>query len=401
MIFNYQARDQKGEVYAGEIETSSKETAATLLHERGLFVTFLEEASTSLASKRIVLFKKVNKKDLVMFSRQLSIMFKSKVPLIESLDVLSGQMKNIIFKENILKISEKIEGGVSFSQALSFFPKLFSPFYIAMVKSGEVSGKLSEVLEHLAEHQEKEYHLNSKIKGAMIYPSLILFVIVAVIVLLVVFVIPNLVSVFETSGQELPLATRMVIAVSDFSRKWGWLVLVIAGAIVFFLVKYYATPKGKALFDRFFLKIPILGSFLKKVYLSRFAENLSTLISGGLPIIQSLSIVGDIIANNSYKEAISTAANEVRKGEMISLVLRQYPDLFPPVFVQMVMIGEKTGTIDTTLMNVVDFYEQEVDRAVDNILGVMEPVLIVFLGVVVGGIMMSILLPIYQSMSTI
>ena len=401
MIFNYQARDQKGEVYTGEIEASSKETAATLLQERGLFVTFLEEVSTSLASKRIVLFKKVSKKDLVMFSRQLSIMFKSKVPLIESLEVLSDQVGNIVFKENILKISEKIEGGVSFSQALSAFPKMFSPFYIAMIKSGEVSGKLSEVLEHLAEHQEKEFHLNSKIKGAMIYPSLILFVIAAVIALLVIFVIPNLVSVFEAGEQELPRATQAVIALSVFTKKWGWLILVTIVVMVIAFIRYYATAKGKALFDKIFLKIPILGSFLKKVYLSRFAENLSTLISGGLPIIQSLSIVGDIIINNSYKEVILTAANEVRKGEMISLVLKQRPDLFPPVFVQMILIGEKTGTIDTTLMNIVDFYEQEVDRMVENILGIMEPVLIVFLGLIVGGIMMSILMPIYQSMSIV
>lgn len=399
MIFNYQARTQKGEVYAGQIEASSKEAAAALLRGRGLYVTFLEEATAPIYAKRIVLFEKIGKKDLVMFSRQLAIMFKSKVPLIEALEVLSSQTKNVDFKEKILKISEKVEGGTAFSQALALYPKIFSPFYIAMVKSGEVSGKLSEVLDYLADHQEREYHLTSKAKGALIYPCLILLVILLVIILLVVFVIPNLVVIFETSGQELPLPTQAVIALADFSRKWGWLVLAIMAVAIFSLIRYYATPQGKAFFDKIFLKVPIFGPFLKMVYLSRFAENLSTLIAGGLPIVQSLGVVGDIIGNTSYKEAILTAADEVRKGEMISSTLNRFPELFPPVFVQMVLVGEKTGTVDTTLMNIVDFYQKEVDRAIDNILSVMEPVLIVFLGLVVGGIMLSILMPIYQSIS--
>jgi len=399
MIFNYQARTQKGEVHAGQIEASSKEAAAGLLRGRGFYVTFLEEATAPIYAKRIALFEKISRKDLVMFSRQLAIMFKSKVPLIEALEVLSSQTKNFDFREKIFKISEKVEGGTAFSQSLALYPKIFSPFYIAMVKSGEVSGKLSEVLDYLAEHQEREYHLTSKAKGALIYPSLILLVILLVIILLVVFVIPNLVSVFEAGGQKLPIATQVVIALADFSKKWGWLVLAIIAAAIFSLTRYYATPKGRAFFDKMFLKVPIFGSFLKMVYLSRFAENLSTLIAGGLPIVQSLGVVGDIIGNTSYKEAILTAADEVRKGEMISSTLNRFPELFPPVFVQMVLVGEKTGTVDTTLMNIVDFYQKEVDRAIDNILSVMEPVLIVFLGVVVGGIMLSILMPIYQSMS--
>ena len=399
MIFNYQARTQKGEVHAGQIEASSKEAAAALLRGRGFYVTFLEEATAPIYAKRIALFEKISRKDLVMFSRQLAIMFKSKVPLIEALEVLSSQTKNFDFREKIFKISEKVEGGTAFSQSLALYPKIFSPFYIAMVKSGEVSGKLSEVLDYLAEHQEREYHLTSKAKGALIYPSLILLVILLVIILLVVFVIPNLVSVFEAGGQELPIATQVVIALADFSKKWGWLVLAIIVAAIFSLTRYYATSRGRAFFDKIFLKVPIFGPFLKMVYLSRFAENLSTLIAGGLPIVQSLGVVGDIIGNTSYKEAILTAADEVRKGEMISSTLNRFPELFPPVFVQMVLVGEKTGTVDTTLMNIVDFYQKEVDRAIDNILSVMEPVLIVFLGVVVGGIMLSILMPIYQSMS--
>jgi type IV pilus assembly protein PilC len=318
--------------------------------------------------------------------------------LIESLEVLASQIKNIGFREKILKMAEKIEGGGSFSQALSLYPKIFTPFYIAMVKSGEVSGKLSEVLSYLADHQEREYNLTSKAKGAMVYPSLIVGLIVLVIALLVVFVIPNLVGILEQGGKELPLATKIVIAVSDFARAWGFLVLILAGVGVFLLVRYRQTKEGRILFDKMALKVPIFGPFLKMIYISRFAENLSTLIAGGLPIVQSLEVVGDIIGNVSYKSAILTARDEVRRGEMISSTLSQFPELFTPVFVQMVLVGEKTGTIDTTLVSIVGFYQKEVDRAIDGILGVLEPVLIAFLGLVVGGIMMAVLLPIYQSM---
>ncbi len=399
MNFNYQARTSKGDVHAGQIEASSKEAAAALLRGRGLYVTFLEAATPPIYARRITLFEKIGRKDLALFSRQLAIMFKSKVSLIEALEVLSSQTKNIGFKEKIFKISEKVEGGISFSQSLATYPKIFSPFYIAMVKSGEVSGKLSEVLNYLADHQEREYNLTSKAKGALIYPSLIVLVIILVIILLIVFVIPNLVGVLEASGQELPVATRAVIALSDFTRSWGWLVLIIAGVSIVLATRYHATKEGKTLFDRISLRLPIFGQFLKKIYISRFAENLSTLIAGGLPIVQSLEVVGDIIGNIPYKDAILTARDEVRKGEMISSTLSQFPDLFTPVFLQMVLVGEKTGTIDTTLVNIVDFYQKEVDRSIDGIIGILEPALIVFLGVVVGGIMMAVLMPIYQSMS--
>lgn len=399
MVFNYQARTQKGEVRAGQIEASSKEAAVALLRERGLYVTFLEGIIAPIYAKRIVLFERITRKDMALFSRQLAIMFKSKVPLIEALEVLSSQTKNIGFKEKIFKISEKVEAGTSFSEALALFPKIFSPFYIAMVKSGEVSGKLSEALNYLADHQEREHNLTAKAKGALIYPSLILLVILLVIVLLVVFVIPNLVSVFELGGHELPLATKAVIALADFSRSWGWLVLLGAIVLMVFLGRYYSTEKGRAFFDKTFLRVPIFGPFLKMVYISRFAENISTLIAGGLPIAQSLEVVGDIIGNVSYKEAILTTRDEVRKGEMISSTLSRFPELFPPVFVQMALVGEKTGTMDSTLMNIVNFYQKEVDRTIDNITGILEPILIIFLGVVVGGIMLAILMPIYQTIS--
>jgi len=399
MKFNYQARTQKGDIYTGSIEASNQEFAAALLRERGLFATFLEEAVPPVYARKIDFFDRITRKDIVMFSRQLAIMFKSKVSLVESLRVLASQTKKANLKEKILKISEQVEGGTSFSQALTRYPKIFSSFYVAMVKSGEASGKLSEVLNYLADHLEKEYHLISKTKGALIYPALIVFSILLIMVLLTFFVIPNLLQVLEASGQALPLPTRIVLSFTTFIKDWAWLIASAIILSIFSFFRYYATSKGKEFFDRIFLKIPIAGSFLKTIHLSRFAENLSTLISGGLPIVQSLDIVGDIITNLSYKQVISKTREEVRKGEMISSVLSQHADLFPSVFVQMVLIGEKTGTLDTTLMNVVDFYQQEVDRSINNILSILEPALIIFLGLVIAGLMLSILMPLYQTIA--
>lgn len=398
MRFNYQARTKKGDVYVGAVEASSEESAVAILGERGLYVTFLEEAATPVFARRIEFFGRITKKDIVLFSRQLAIMFRSRVSLIESLRVLSLQTKNADFKEKIFKISEEVEGGTAFSQALARYPKIFSSFYVAMVKSGEASGKLSEVLNYLADHLEREYHLTAKAKGALIYPCLVVIVALLVLTLLIFFVLPNLIEVLEASGQSFPTSTKIVIALADFFRSWWWLIVLLIIVLISFFLKYRSTAGGRNFFDRMSLKMPILGLFLQMIYLARFAENLSTLISSGLPIAQALEIVGDIIGNVSYKEVILKTREEVKKGEMISSTLSRVPELFPPVFIQMVLVGEKTGTLDTTLMHIVDFYQKEVDRTIDNILAILEPALIIFLGFIVAGLMLSILMPLYQTM---
>jgi len=398
MRFNYQARTKKGDVYVGAVEASSEESAVAILGERGLYVTFLEEAATPVFARRIEFFGRITKKDIVLFSRQLAIMFRSRVSLIESLRVLSLQTKNADFKEKIFKISEEVEGGTAFSQALARYPKIFSSFYVAMIKSGEASGKLAEVLNYLADHLEREYHLTAKAKGALIYPCLVVIVALLVLTLLIFFVLPNLIEVLEASGQSFPTSTKIVIALADFFRSWWWLIVLLIIVLISFFLKYRSTAGGRNFFDRMSLKMPILGLFLQMIYLARFAENLSTLISSGLPIAQALEIVGDIIGNVSYKEVILKTREEVKKGEMISSTLSRVPELFPPVFIQMVLVGEKTGTLDTTLMHIVDFYQKEVDRTIDNILAILEPALIIFLGFIVAGLMLSILMPLYQTM---
>lgn len=400
MKFNYQARDEKGQISSGVVEASSREAAILLLQKQGLYVTILEEAEKPpIYAKRIKFFERISRKEIVLFSRQLSIMFKSKVPLVESLEVLANQNKNPVFREKIFSLAEAVEGGTSFSEALKKYPEIFSSFYISMVKAGEASGKLSESLEYLADHLEREYRLTSRIKGAMIYPALIVLFVFIVLLLMIFFVIPHLTEVLKETGQELPVLTQLVMSLADFLRNWWWMFLGGIIGLAFFLFRYYKTPEGKRFFDELFLKLPMIGSFLKMVFLSRFAENLSTLISGGLPIAQALEITANIVGNSIYKEIILIARDEVRRGEPISSVLRRKPEFFPPMFCQMTAVGEKTGTLDKTLMDVVAFYQKETDREVENLLSVLEPALIMFLGLVVGGLMFAVLMPLYQMVS--
>jgi type IV pilus assembly protein PilC len=400
MKFNYQARDKKGKTQTGVIEASSRDAAAQLLSRHDLYVTLLEEEKAAPAySKRLAFFDRVSVRDIMLFSRQLSIMFQSRVSLVEALQVLASQMKNASFKEKIFEISESVEGGTAFSQAIEKYPAIFSSFYVNMVKSGEASGTLSGVLDYLADHLEREYYLASKIKGALVYPMFIVFLALAVLFLMMYFVIPNLSRVLGATGVELPAITKLVLWLAAFTRSWGWLLFLLSGLGVFLLFRYAKTKEGKRFFSILYLKIPSLNQFLSMIYLSRFAENLSTLIGGGLPIVQCLDITANIIGNDVYKDIIQEAREEVKRGNRISQVLQRYPSQFPPVFTQMVFIGEKSGTLDKSLTSIVRFYEKEVAGAVEKLLSVLEPALIVVLGLLVGGMMAAVMLPLYKMAS--
>jgi len=396
MKFNYQARTRTGEIQSGIVTASSKENAFNALKRHGLYVTALEEEDIPIYAKKLRIFERITEKDIMLFSRQLSIMFKSEVPLIEIFQTIAQQTKNHNFKEKILKISEEVEGGMSLSKAFSLYPKVFSPFYVNMVKSGEASGKLTDVFLYLANYLDKEYTFHGKIRGAMIYPAFIMVVFFAVISLIVIFVIPQLAEFLEESEQELPWITKFVIAVSEFLRAKGWILILIFVGLLVIAYRLVITKKGKKFYNQNVLKLPLTGSFLKKLYLARFALNLSTLISGGLPIVQALNITGEVVGNDVYKDLIFKTKDEVKRGEKISTVLRRYPHLITPLFYQMVVIGEKTGTLDKSLLNVVEFYQEDIDRSTDNMVKLMEPILIVFLGIIVGGLMIAVLMPIYS-----
>ncbi len=396
MRFNYQARTTAGEIISGIIDASNREAALNVLKSRNLFVTAMEEFAPSFYAKKISFFQIITAKDIVIFSRQMAIMMKSKVPLTEIFQTLANQSSKSGLREKILKISEEIEGGSPLSKALSLYPKLFSTFYVNMVKSGEASGKLSDVFVYLADYLERESLLRGKIQGAMIYPGFVLTIFLAITSIMVVYVIPQLSSILRDSGQELPWVTKFVMAFSDFMKNNLLIVFLAFVALLAFLYFFPRTKPGKIFYDKNLLRVPGLNVFLKKMYLSRIALNLSTLVSGGLPITQCLEITSDIVGSNVYKDMLLKTRDGVKDGESMSSVLERYDNIISPFFYQMVVVGEKTGTVGESLTNIVDFYQTEIDRDSDNFIRLLEPLFIVVLGLVVAGLVGAVLLPLYS-----
>jgi len=395
MKFHYQARSKNGEVQTGVVEASNREAAFTVLKSHNLYVTALEEMALPFYARKLKVLERINKKDVAVFSRQLAIMVKSKVPVVETLRTVAEQSKKVSFKDVIMDIAEKVEGGDPLSKAFSYYPKIFTSFYVNMVKSGEASGKLNAVFLYLADYLEKEDKFRSKIRGAMAYPIFVVIVFIVVVTIIMVYVIPQLAEILTEGGAELPAVTRLVIAISDFLEKWWWLTAILFIGIVFGIYKYSKTENGKDLCDRNFLKVPMLNTFLKKLYLSRFAMNLSTLIAGGLPIANALHITGEVVNNNIYKEIIFEVRDGVKRGEKMSLILKRHPKHISPLFSQMIIAGEKTGSVDTSLLNVVEFYERDIEQSLDNFVRLLEPVFIIVLGGVVAGLMAAVLMPLY------
>ena len=396
MKFHYQARTKTGEIQVGIVEASNRDSAINLLRAAGLYITFLEEESPPFYTKRIKIFEKVSKKEIVVFSRQLSILFASEIPLIEILQTLAKQTKNPLFREKILEISEKVEGGMPLSEAFNSFPEIFDSFYVNTVRAGEVSGKLSETFSYLADSLEKDYEFSSKIKGALIYPSFVLVIFSLVVTMMVFWILPQTAQTILESGLDVPMITKILLGLGDFLKKWGLFLLLFVVFGIFFIISYIKTKEGRTVFDHFILKIPFLGSVLKRIYLARFALNLSTLLSGGLPIVQSLEITAQVVGNDVYKKIILETAERVKRGERMSEFLEYYPESITPLFVQILAVGEKTGKLTSVLNNIVSFYQKEVEGAVESFARVLEPLLIIILGFVVGLLIFSIIFPLYQ-----
>jgi len=400
MKFLYQARTKEGDIRSGTIEASSKEVALSLLQKLGYYVTYLEEERPPIYAKELKIFRRISLKDLFIFSRQLSIMLHSKVPIVESLATIAAQIKNPDFKEIISDIAEEVEAGSSLSRALLKYPKVFSPFYAAMVKAGEASGKLSQTLTFLSNHLEREYNLRGKIRGAMIYPTLVLVVFLGVLGLMVFSILPSFEKILKEREVEIPFITKAILSFSKILREKFFYLGLIFGTFIVLIFYYFKTKEGKKNFDKFSLKIPFFGEISKKLILSRFAQNLSTLISAGLSLPEALEIVEEIVGNEEYKNAISKIKEGVKKGESISSITTLYPELFPPLFTQLVLVGEKTGTLSNCLSTISNFYQSEAEKSIENFLSFLEPLLIIILGVLVGGLMLSVLLPLYRIIGT-
>jgi type IV pilus assembly protein PilC len=401
MKYIYQARTKEGKLESGTVEASSRESAALLLQKYNITVTSLKEQALPIFTSNSIIFTKVSKKDLAVFSRQLSVMLQSRVPVTQSLKSLAIQTKNPGFKEKIIKISQMVEEGNSLSESFATFPEVFNLFYVSLIRTGEASGKISESLSYLSEHLEREYDITSQIRSAMIYPAFVISVLFVVILLVMFLVMPRLVDLLKQTTSKPPVFTQMMMSFYGFLMNYGWIVLIGFLILGIFIAYYFTTKEGKKRFDGISLKTPFVGTFLKKIFLIRFAENISTLIGAGLSINNALKITKDTINNHIYKNIISETEDGVSEGERISSILIKYPDYIPPFVVQMIQVGEETGKLDKNLMEIVKFYEKEVNRAVATFTALLEPILIIFLGGIVAFLAISVIEPLYSALGTI
>ena len=397
MRYKYKARTKEGKLQKGTIEASSRKSALYILEKYEFYVTSLRETEEEGILGKKISFHKISSKDLIIFTRQLGVMLKSAISPIEALRAQVTRIENSDFREKILKISELIEGGESLSRAFSMFPKIFDSFYIGVIKSGEVTGRTADSLNYLAKHLEREYEFNRKLRNAMIYPVFVIVVFIAVFFLAIFFIIPRLTEVLKAFGGELPLMTRIVISFSNFIKKGGWIIITGILVFLFFVPQYLKRAKfSRESYDKFLLQLPIIGDLNKKIYLTRFAENLSVSLSTGLPITQALKIARDIIKNLVYKKIITEAQEKVSKGENISSVFSRYPKEIPPFVLQMILTGEKAGRLYESLMEIVRFYRDEIDRTTSSIFTLIEPILILFLGIGVAILVISIFIPLFN-----
>jgi len=396
MKFSYQARTKEGEVQTGFVEASSREAALGVLQKYGLFVTSLTEVKRPFWEKKIEFLRRASKKDVIFFTRQLAVMLRSNVPVVESLETIARQMKKPAFQEAILKIAEEVEGGSTLSFAFSHHKKYFSPFYIGMVNSGETSGKVPASLDYLADHLEKEQDFISNLIVAMIYPVFVLLVFFIITMVMGFFVIPKFKEIFAGMEEDLPLITRIVLNFTNLIKDWWFLGIAFFFAIGLTFFSFLKSKEARKFLDKILLEVPLLGSFLKKFFLARIALNLSTLISGGVPISQALEITGRVVGNDVYRKIILKTRDGVRAGQTISANFAAYPNEFPIFFIQMTIVGEKTGQLEMTLKNVVDLYQKEVDRTLDAMMKFIEPAMIIILGGLVAFLAASLFIPLFQ-----
>ena len=396
MKFKYRVISTNGIERDGVIDTITKERAIELLQEHKLIIISIHQIKSFFALEKFLSkLKRVNNKKKVIFFKELSILLGASVPLVESLKIQYDQENNVYFKESLTKVINMVEDGSAFSVAMSSCPNIFSDFAINIIRSGEVSGKMQETLMALSDYIERQYILNSKVKSALMYPTIVITGFLVIGFLVMTFVVPQLVSIFDSADAQLPFLTRALIASSDFLRNY-FLLLILFSVIGFnFLKKYLKTYTGKAKMDSILLKIPGFGNMFKKFYISRFAENFSLLIESGVPITSALKISGDVVGNNVYREVIHGSVDEVKIGGSIAYTFENSEQV-PSMVSKMIRIGEKTGKLDKVLKDLSNFYTKEVNIAVDGLTTIIEPILIFVLGAGVGLLVAAILLPIYQ-----
>lgn len=397
MEFSYRARTKEGKLQSGMVQASSRQAALEVLRRHKLTVVFLEEQERGIFSYQFYSHR-VSIRDLVAFSHSFASLIDAGVPLIESLRILGDQTNNSYFRSVILKIVDDVDGGMKLSGALGKYPNVFPVFYRNMVKSGETAGALQRTLLYLADYTEREYQLKSAIRSALMYPIFIISIFVIVFFIMMVFVFPRLSSILTQIGggkEKLPFVTRLIMGISDFTSQWFVVILLVIVGLVSGFLYWIRQEEGRKMWHAYQLRLPVFGQLFKTIYQARFADNLSTLIKGGVPIVEAMHITADIVGNTVYESLINKIAEELRAGNTIESVVKGRDEL-SPLLVQMVAVGERSGKLEEILAKVALFFESEVDRTIKGLTPLLEPMLIVILGVGVGVLVASVILPIYS-----
>lgn len=393
----YKVRDQMGKAHAGQIEADSRAAAVEKLRQSGYLVTGLEEQVPSLAIKEsLAAWGGITSKDMAVFCRQFSTMIGAGLPLLKCLSILVEQSSKTKLRQALAEVSREVESGSSLSAALNKHSAVFPPLMVAMIRAGETGGILEETLKRLAEHFEDDYELKEKIKNAATYPVIVLFIAVAVIVVMMAFVLPTFQSMLSTMGVELPLPTRILMAVSGFMQNYIVLIIILLVLAVAGAVRYVRTPGGKRQYDRFILmKMPVIRGVVLKIGTARLCRTLGTLVQSGVPIMQAIEVSEATTGNSVIVDALDIAKDSIREGAGLAKPLAA-TGIFSPMVTQMIAVGEETGALDVMLKRVAEFYEKEVKLTVASLSSMLEPVLVVFLGLVVGSMIISILLPLLK-----
>lgn len=392
--FQYTAKDKNGRTVKGILEAVSESEAAEILHKRDLIVLSATQVKTKVVKVKAKI-RKVKLDDLVVFSRQLATMIDAGIPLVHSLSILAEQIENKDLKEVVMVVRQDIEEGMGFSDALSKHPAVFSDLFINMARAGETSGMLDEVLDRLASYLEKTASLSRKIKSSLVYPAVVVTMALIITSILLLKVVPTFKGIFEVLGGQLPAPTQILIAVSDLFRRYFLFLLGLLIIFGFVFKKYISTPQGRYNFDFSKLKLPVIGQLLRKMAVAKFSRTFSTLVKSGVSVLNALEIVSKTSGNKVVEEAVMNCLKAVRDGEPISRQLAK-KGVFPPMVTRMINVGEQTGQLEKMLTKIADFYDEQVDAAAAALTSMIEPIVIAFLGVVIGGIVISLFLPIFK-----
>jgi len=393
MIFRYEALDNQGAKTTGLVEADNSQEADSLLKDNGLILVSLEVA---ILKKGLSLsfLERISMKDIVIFARQFSIMISAGVPMVQSLRILVNQTENKKFKKVIGEIGDEVEGGAALSDSLSKRPKIFSNFFVSVVRSGERSGKLDDVLDYLADEISKDYDMGAKIKGAMIYPTVVIIGMVIIGIVMMVFVLPKMMDILTETGTTLPLPTRILIGASNFIIHYWWIVVMIIVGIIMGIRAILRTPSGRYAWDSITLHLPIFGKLFQKILLVRFCRSMNTLLLGGVSIENSLAIAGDVVSNKVYQKLVQQTIKEVEDGNSISTIFLDSP-LVPKMVSHMMQVGEGTGKLDAVFTKISEFYNREIDNALANIMSLMGPLIMIILGIGVGVMVAAVIMPMY------